>query len=232
MQENLLKLAARIPSFMYLTDFREQTIRDVITQLEPDLFRKVTDLTVKDFDILCDIGLFDPEKMNQGIFGFRRYENSSLNYTGIDMHEGEDIGGWDTVLKRDEYNALYAGQQASLSLQSAIMSVIDDEEILPVKKAVQTPTSTVQKTTITQKYGVEKPKIGSVGTIQTPVQKPKEEIKVPVVNVGDVVLHKVFGNGTISFMDKAQKKIRVKFTAGEKVFLFPDAFLQGHLKTE
>lgn len=231
-QENLLKLAARIPSFMYLTDFREQTIRDVITQLEPDLFRKVTGLTVKDFDILCDIGLFDPEKMNQGIFGFRRYENSSLNYTGIDMHEGEDIGGWDTVLKREEYNALYAGQQASLSLQSAIMSVIDDEEILPVKMAVQKPTTTVQKATITQKYGITKPNTGSAGAVQTPVQKPKEEFKVPNVKIGDNVHHKVFGIGTISFMDKAQKKIRVKFTAGEKVFLFPDAFLQGHLKTE
>lgn len=30
-QENLLKLAARIPAFMYLTDYREQTIKDVIT---------------------------------------------------------------------------------------------------------------------------------------------------------------------------------------------------------
>ena len=107
-QENLLKLAARIPAFMYLTDYREQCLKDVITQIEPDLFKKVTGLDVKDFDVLCSIGLFDPEKMNQGIFGFRRYENASLSYTGIDMHEGEDIGGWDTVLRRDEYNALYA----------------------------------------------------------------------------------------------------------------------------
>lgn len=93
---------------MYLTDYREQTLMDVITQLEPDLFKKVTGLDVNDFNILCDIGLFDPEKMNQGIFGFRRYENSSLSYTGIDKHQGEDIGGWDTVLRREEYNALYA----------------------------------------------------------------------------------------------------------------------------
>lgn len=39
-QENLLKLAARIPAFMYLTDYREQTIKDVITQIEPELFKK------------------------------------------------------------------------------------------------------------------------------------------------------------------------------------------------
>ncbi len=106
-QENLLKLAARIPAFMYLTDYREQTIKDVITQIEPELFKKVTGLTVRDFDTLCSIGLFDSEKMNQGIFGFRKYENSSLSYTGIDKHDGESVGGWDTVLRREEYEILF-----------------------------------------------------------------------------------------------------------------------------
>ena len=41
--------------------------------------------------------------------------------------------------------------------------------------------------------------------------------------------HKTFGEGTISFMDKAQKKIRVQFHVGEKMFLYPDAFVNGHL---
>lgn len=235
-QENLLKLAARIPSFMYLTDYREQTIKDVITQLEPDLFAKVTGLSVTDFNILCDIGLFDPEKMNQGIFGFRRYENSSLNYTGIDMHENEDIGGWDTVLKREEYNALYASQQASLSLQSAVMSVIEDAEYENTeKKTVNSTESTIKPFTgsvITQKYGIKKTNTNLPESKQSPTQKPKEEIEIPKIGIGDNVLHKVFGTGTVSFMDKAQKKIRVKFNIGEKVFLFPDAFLQGHLKSE
>ena len=112
------------------------------------------------------------------------------------------------------------------------MSVIDDEDFAPVKKAVQKPVVTTQKTTITQKYGVEKPKVGSTSTIQTPVQKPKEDVKVPVVNVGDFVYHKIHGKGTVSFMDKAQKRLRVDFKAGEKVFPYPEAFLQGHLKTE
>ena len=232
-QENLLKLAARIPSFMYLTDYREQTIKDVITQLEPDLFKKVTGLSVRDFDVLCDIGLFDPEKMNQGIFGFRRYENSSLNYTGIDMHEGEDIGGWDTVLRRDEYNALYANQQATLSLQSAILAALDDEpeEKQPVVKKPVVSTPPKPATTITQRYGVPQPSkpVGTTSTVQVAVQKPKEEIKVPDVKVGDKVKHKTFGEGTISFMDKAQKKIRVQFHVGEKMFLYPDAFVNGHL---
>ena len=60
--------AFAIPAFMYLMDYREQTIKDVITQIEPELFKKVTGLSIKAFDILYFIGLFDPEKMNQGIF--------------------------------------------------------------------------------------------------------------------------------------------------------------------
>lgn len=43
-QEKLIKFATRIPAFMYLTDFRENTLQDVITKLEPDLFHAVTGL--------------------------------------------------------------------------------------------------------------------------------------------------------------------------------------------
>jgi hypothetical protein len=41
-QEKLIKFATRVPVFMYLTDYRERSLRDVITQLEPGLFKKVT----------------------------------------------------------------------------------------------------------------------------------------------------------------------------------------------
>ena len=51
-QEKLIKFATRIPAFMYLTDFRENTLQDVITKLEPDLFQTVTGLTVDDFNLL------------------------------------------------------------------------------------------------------------------------------------------------------------------------------------
>ena len=44
-QEKLIKFATRIPAFMYLTDFRENTLQDVITKIEPGLFLTVTGLT-------------------------------------------------------------------------------------------------------------------------------------------------------------------------------------------
>jgi hypothetical protein len=98
-QEKLIKFATRIPAFMYLTDFRENTLTDVITKIEPDLFRTVTGLTVADFDLLVRLKVFNTERMNAAVFAFRRYENASLRYTGIDSHEGlTHIGGYDTVV--------------------------------------------------------------------------------------------------------------------------------------
>ena len=98
-QEKLIKFATRIPAFMYLTDYRENTLRDVITKLEPDLFKSVTGLTVDDFNLLVMLNVFNSAHMNQAVFAFRRYEDSSLSYTGIDTHEGiTHIGLYDTVV--------------------------------------------------------------------------------------------------------------------------------------
>lgn len=98
-QEKLIKFATRIPAFMYLTDFRENTLQDVITRLEPDLFLTVTGLTVKDFHLLVQLKVFNTEQMNQAVFAFRRYEDASLRYTGIESHEGlSHYGLFDTVV--------------------------------------------------------------------------------------------------------------------------------------
>lgn len=104
-QEKLIKFATRIPVFMYLTDYRERTLRDVITKLEPGLFKKVTGLTVKDFELLVSLGVFNSALMNDAVYKFKRYEDASLRYTGIDKHAGEDIGLFDTVLRRNEIEA-------------------------------------------------------------------------------------------------------------------------------
>jgi hypothetical protein len=102
-QDKLIKFATRIPAFMYLTDFREHTLADVITKLEPDLFKAVTGLTVKDFNLLVSLGVFNSTHMNQAVFAFRRYEDSSLSYTGIDSHPKlRHYGLYDTVVAIDE----------------------------------------------------------------------------------------------------------------------------------
>jgi hypothetical protein len=101
-QEKLIKFATRIPAFMYLTDFRENTLQDVITKLEPDLFLAVTGLSVKDFHLLVRLKVFNTEQMNQAVFAFRRYEDASLRYTGIESHPGlTHYGLYDTVVARE-----------------------------------------------------------------------------------------------------------------------------------
>lgn len=101
-QEKLIKFATRIPAFMYLTDFRENTMQDVITKLEPDLFLAVTGLTVKDFHLLVKLRVFNTEQMNQAVFAFRRYEDASLRYTGIESHPGlAHYGLYDTVVAKE-----------------------------------------------------------------------------------------------------------------------------------
>lgn len=109
-QDKLIKFATRIPVFMYLTDYRERSLKDVITQLEPRLFNKVTGLNVPDFELLVSLGVFNSALMNDAVYKFKRYEDSSLEYIGISKHTGENIGLYDTVLNLKEYDVGFVNE--------------------------------------------------------------------------------------------------------------------------
>ena len=221
-QEKLIKFATRVPIFMYLTDEREKCLKDVITEISPQLFKKVTGLDVKDFEMLCTMGLFNSNLMNQAIYQFKRYEDASLVYTGIDAHDEDEIGGWDTSIRREEYNRLFYNQQASMAADAP-----EDEDIpdIPVKTALK-PTPTAAKPhSVTAQFGFkspepEKPKPMAV--------KKEPEIKAPEVNVGMKVYHKVFKDGTVVKFDG--KFVTVKFDMGEKKFMYPAGFIGGFLE--
>lgn len=106
-QEKLMKFATRIPIFMYLTDYREYMLEDVIRQLDTGLFQKVTGLNQADFDLLVSLNLFNKGLMNDAVFKFKRYEDSSLEYTGIVKHAPEQIGLYDTTVDIREYRGEY-----------------------------------------------------------------------------------------------------------------------------
>lgn len=220
-QEKLIKFATRIPVFMYLTDYRERSLQDVITQLEPDLFKKVTGLETADFEILCSIGVFNSSLMNEAIFKFKRYEDSSLSYTGINKHINDDsIGGWDTVIKKKEYELLFYNQQESMKSSQNPFDVLieeankideisydsENEEYNNTSKVAETETDYIYKQSIDEQMK-----------------------KFDSVNIGTKVTHKKFGEGRITWIDKKRTKIKIDFETGEKQFLFPNAFLQGHL---
>jgi hypothetical protein len=91
---------------MYLTDHRERSLKDIIVELEPALFKKVTGLNIKDFEILVSLGVFNGSLMNDAIYKFKRYEDSSLEYSGISKNQNEKIGLWDTSINKDDMKNL------------------------------------------------------------------------------------------------------------------------------
>ena len=220
-QEKLIKFATRVPVFMYLTDYRERSLKDVITQLEPGLFKKVTGLDVKDFELLCSIGVFNASLMNDAIFKFKRYEDASLVYTGIDKHESDEIGGWDTVIRREEYEKLFYNQQATMDAPE------NSESITENSSAAVTLTAPKQEL-VTAQYDI--PTLDNKPTKPSaPAKHEVESFDVSKVKVGVKVSHKMFGVGTVVKKYKSNKYVIVHFKEGEKQFLLPDAFTKGFL---
>jgi hypothetical protein len=81
-----------------------------------ELFLTVTGLTVLDFHLLVRIKVFNSVQMNQTAFVFRRYENASLRYTGIESDDGLLTRLYDTVVAKDgRFVCEIADQQANAS---------------------------------------------------------------------------------------------------------------------
>ena len=99
-QKKLIKFSTRIPVFMYLTDYRERSLEDIILKLEPNLFTKVTGLNIQEFELLVSLNVFNREKMNDAVYKFKRYEDSSLSYAGIYKHQDQPIGLYDTTIEK------------------------------------------------------------------------------------------------------------------------------------
>lgn len=99
LKKRLQRFITRIPAFMYLTDDREKAIKDIITQIEPELFERVTGLALKDFEQLVNARVFNDSKMNDAVWKFRTFEEPSLRY-GDDVASPQTLGGWN--IRRDE----------------------------------------------------------------------------------------------------------------------------------
>ena len=235
-QQKLIKFATRIPIFMYLTDFREMCLRDVITDLEPDMFRKVTGLTVKDFDLLVSLDLFNSSLMDDAVFKFKRYEDASLTYTGINRHSGEDVGLYSTVITREDYDAM--ARQQTLSMQAEPQTEMPSE---PVRKAQTSSQSVPQPAAQTARHPSapgQQTKLPNA-VIQQPIPQPKptpavqstfSEADIAGIREGVSVRHKAFKDGQVTKIE--ENVIYVSFAKGEKKFPFPDAFYQGFLSVK
>ena len=241
-QEKLIKFATRIPVFMYLTDFREYSLKDVITQLEPGLFKRVTGLDVKDFELLVSLGVFNGGLMNDAVYKFKRYEDASLSYTGLDMHEDKAVGGYDTVITRAEYDKLFGSQQISMASivqtfeempDAVVITDDDDEDYDEIKRVPDTAPISILKP---PRQGAYRRHIQSglaEVAIPTPEYKSsqsapsKQAFDLSSVEVGVSVKHKSFGDGVV--VEMLDGMIAVAFGAAEKKFMFPGAFESGFL---
>ena len=149
----LQRFLTRIPAFMYLTDDREKTIYDIITQVEPELFEKVTSLSLRDFERLVNAGAFNASKMNDAVWKFRQFEEPSLTY--VKKQESKaTIGGWN--VRRDESFARLLDSQAvkpgdeltgHYGVSTYKATVTDDFGILVDGVRHETPDSAVEAAT-------------------------------------------------------------------------------------
>lgn len=224
-QEKLIKFATRIPVFMYLTDYRERCLKDVITQLEPGLFKKVTGLSVVDFNMLCSLGVFNAPLMNDAIFKFKRYEDASLTYTGINRHAADEVGGWDTTIRKAQYEKLFYNQQSSM--------LSEDYDSYSKDKTSIISSSTIIEPEQTGPMKMEPPSVVSSETVSQQGQTETDvRILLDRLQTGSIVTHKKFGKGEVVKFNNNEKYLYVRFIIGEKKFIFPDAFLMGFLEIE
>ncbi len=227
------QVCSRIPVFMYLTYYRERCLKDVITQLEPGLFKKVTGLSVEDFNMLCSLGVFNAPLMNDAIFKFKHYEDASLTYTGIDKHTNDEVGGWDTTIRKTQYEKLFYNQQSS-------MSEIDYSSYSRVTEPIETTHRVAKRVdskladSVSQMKPIVQPQLVKPTVVGVPSQESQTmhdlEAKLDSIVIDSTVIHKKFGKGTVVKINKNEKFIHIKFTLGEKKFIFPDAFLMGFLE--
>ena len=122
-QDKLLHFMSRLPVFMYMTDCREQTVNDVICTYEPDLFKLVTGLETDDYKTFIELGVFDSAKMNSACGAFRRYEHSSMTYSGINKHDGEEMGLFDISISPENYKKMFG--ESNMIIDSDGVSFID-----------------------------------------------------------------------------------------------------------
>lgn len=226
-QEKLIKFATRIPIFMYLTDFREYSLKDVITQFEPRLFKKVTGLSVKDFELIVSVGIFNDSLMNSAVYNFKRYEDASLEYTGLSKHaQDENVGLFSTVISKQDYEDMSAAQTASMS-ENPFKKVV----VINSHTSKQAPNR--KEENITPKSASEH--IFTVNESQkNSFMKTAEkssnyaEVDLSKIRIGTKVENKRYGIGRITGFKPG--RMLVAFETDQKVFIFPSAFEEGYLK--
>ena len=168
-------------------------------------------------------------------FKFKRYEDANLTYTSIDKHTNDEVGGWDTTIRKTQYEKLFYNQQSSMSKVDYSVYSRSSEYIDPTHRLVK-PIDSKPAEKVSQTKPIVQPQPAIATTVE-PIAQEKQavqdlEAKLETIGIDNTVVHKKFGKGSVVKINKNEKFIHVKFTLGEKKFIFPDAFLMGFLEVE
>lgn len=252
-QEKLIKFMTRIPIFMYLTDDREKTLVELVNNLETNLFTNVTSLTLDDFNYLCSLGVFPKEELNPAIWNFKRFEDPSLTYLGLDIDRGDVVGGFNKAITKDEYNKLYYLQEETLSKDVKESIDYDKLKEAEIEKQLQkeqkysnalnfiknsdSNESTMDKNSANQKQ-LDKNNSNVNSTSNENSYFTDEETKLKnELNalVGKRVQHKIHGSGIVTKVDLNAMQLYVHLDSTPKyykdmVYSYPFTFDKGLIK--
>ena len=171
--------------------------------------------------------------MNDAVYKFKRYEDASLNYTGIDKHDGERKGGWDTTISDGEYRKLFNLQQKSMRTTKKHMHAVSNEKGQSAHQKIgritynrQEESMKVAEDVLNENYaGNNKSEIKSEIRYEM-----SSDYVISRIKKGMKVRHRAFGEGIVQNISSGI--IEIRFKEQIKKFKFPGAFLQGFLIME
>ncbi|MBK5201513.1 MAG: hypothetical protein JJE21_08290 [Spirochaetaceae bacterium] len=152
--------------------------------------------------------------MNDAVYKFKRYEDSSLNYTGIDRHANEVIGGWDTIITKEDYESMFDLQQKSLGMPNFQSGLKKSVMIKPEKRKPQNVI--VKKEVIAKKSEETTKKAQNAITQKASKNTPKTQHKnLDLGNlVGKTLNSKPYGVGKV--IAQNGEVITVEFGKGKR----------------
>ena len=107
-------------------------------------------------------------------------------------------------------------------------------ETVNKKQTEQGTTKTLQPNSIpiVHTHPVNEPSTAQSLSLQSTKEDSDIKKQLEKLAVDSTVVNKKFGEGTVVKINKNEKFIYVRFTLGEKKFIFPDAFLMGFLEVK
>jgi len=69
----------KIPLYLYLSNKKERTLKDLLECDEPELFQTIVGLSINDFSQLINYNIFDSNLLTYMIYNFAQLEEISEN---------------------------------------------------------------------------------------------------------------------------------------------------------